>query len=1107
MDEKLKPVDAHTQEIRIATAMTGGVSLAIWMGGVARELNLLQQAAWSRHVADGAEFEPVDPPDADGKVRNLYVGLLGLLDITVSIDMLSGTSAGGINGALLGLARAKSLDLGPLREFWLESGSFEKLLRDPKERKPPSLLQGNGVLFKELLEGIRTLKTLDPPYKLPENLGVAGRSTKVFITTTLLTGETSRFTDSLGTLVQDVDRRGLFVFDEAALTNSEANHRVALAARCSASYPGAFEPGFVPFKEGVPAVGSKVPRHPPMERFANITRDHWVADGGLLANRPLGPLLQSVFDAPAERQVRRVLLYVVPTPGETPDPRDAPPDKESFDRPWTLDQALRKDLGSILGQSIRSDLTALSRHNDRVDSIRDTRLRIAEIAARHGAAGRLLTDTDGMLADYRTREAFWLVRPVIASLMRAVTTMPKDQMPPAWLDALAPGRSAEQDCREKAAEAVSTGWDLASRDDPAAFGRPAFDGAKATVLAMLRAAYTCSPQDWAALSVLTRRTHEAFVPGARPDTDLLVDRELTALQVTDGSRPALHEVAASLARSYEEKLREPVIAAHGSFRDGWARLAAIVVELRGLVDVSRPEPAVVNPFGRETAEERRRRAARELKSYLTFLPEDPQAVAAALLELHVATRSVLPVGMEVEQHVELIQVSADTRSVLAPGRATAADKLTGTQLHHFGAFYKPSWRANDWAWGRVDGAGWLVHMLLDPRRILALAEELTPIPVNARAGWFYGQLSALLLDGTHPQGWPVQRPREPEKLLTTEAVLEELAYLNDPDVPVPVSLPLTSLWVARRWQQWIAAHELPVIAQHMIATPATRHDPWARKVLMEAGGTDAVLVAAQVASRSAISRKWSREQRKLMRSSLHTAAAPAPAKAEALAERLDSCPVPDETLAQERGQPLFTRTVGKALATATAALTGAKEPPASVKPFFSSARTVTMTGYRATGLTSGSSWLLTLLGVIATVAGVVALRGDDAFLGFTAAVLLAVGLLLFCFAAWSLSRRVVLAFVAMAVTALVVIGATLRRHWLFGEAAEAPAPGGRGPGPEPGWVADHALPWLRDPVWHPLIALAGLVVLSVLINGGLGRLTRTALLPLKKLLRHLKHRG
>lgn len=34
-------VTLATQKLRLAVAMSGGVSLAVWMGGVAREINLL----------------------------------------------------------------------------------------------------------------------------------------------------------------------------------------------------------------------------------------------------------------------------------------------------------------------------------------------------------------------------------------------------------------------------------------------------------------------------------------------------------------------------------------------------------------------------------------------------------------------------------------------------------------------------------------------------------------------------------------------------------------------------------------------------------------------------------------------------------------------------------------------------------------------------------------------------------------------------------------------------------------------------------------------------------------------------------------------------------
>ena len=50
-DNPPKQLPVSTQEVRFATTMTGGVSLAIWMAGVAREINLL-----GHH-----EIEPVEP--------------------------------------------------------------------------------------------------------------------------------------------------------------------------------------------------------------------------------------------------------------------------------------------------------------------------------------------------------------------------------------------------------------------------------------------------------------------------------------------------------------------------------------------------------------------------------------------------------------------------------------------------------------------------------------------------------------------------------------------------------------------------------------------------------------------------------------------------------------------------------------------------------------------------------------------------------------------------------------------------------------------------------------------------------------------------------------
>ena len=163
-----RPRSLSTQEVRFALAFTGGVSLAIWMGGVARELNLLVQASERRRIV--GQDEDATTPDQD-KVRRLYRRLLDLVDAEVAVDVLAGTSAGGINSVLLGLANARGLDLAPLREIWLEAGDFGKLMRDPAEQSPPSLLKGDGQMLAALNSGIARLLE-----QAPSPAGTPGRS-------------------------------------------------------------------------------------------------------------------------------------------------------------------------------------------------------------------------------------------------------------------------------------------------------------------------------------------------------------------------------------------------------------------------------------------------------------------------------------------------------------------------------------------------------------------------------------------------------------------------------------------------------------------------------------------------------------------------------------------------------------------------------------------------------------------------------------------------------------------------------------------------------------------------------------------------------------------
>ena len=97
----MQPSTAVDRELRMALVMTGGVSLAVWMGGVSAELYRLV------------------------KREGVYGDLLALTDTRVTVDITSGSSAGGLNGVFLGAALARDLptsEFDRLRDLWAPPG-------------------------------------------------------------------------------------------------------------------------------------------------------------------------------------------------------------------------------------------------------------------------------------------------------------------------------------------------------------------------------------------------------------------------------------------------------------------------------------------------------------------------------------------------------------------------------------------------------------------------------------------------------------------------------------------------------------------------------------------------------------------------------------------------------------------------------------------------------------------------------------------------------------------------------------------------------------------------------------------------------------------------
>src|SRR4051794_39121687 len=126
--------DFITKEHRIAVVMYGGISLAIYMNGISQELLSLV-----RSTAAGA---PPNPTGTEKIYRELALLLSdehdGQNHVRFIIDIISGTSAGGINGVFLAKALIARRDIESLKRTWIEEGDFQKLLND-QSRKDLSL--------------------------------------------------------------------------------------------------------------------------------------------------------------------------------------------------------------------------------------------------------------------------------------------------------------------------------------------------------------------------------------------------------------------------------------------------------------------------------------------------------------------------------------------------------------------------------------------------------------------------------------------------------------------------------------------------------------------------------------------------------------------------------------------------------------------------------------------------------------------------------------------------------------------------------------------------------------------------------------------------------
>lgn len=661
-------VEPEIEEIRVAMALNGGVSLAVWMGGCAVELDR------ARRANSKASGEP-----------RIYDALCECFGRKLVLDILTGASAGGINGALLSAAMVsgKPLNAKDLRDRWLDLGDLAKLLHDADEEEPRALLKGD-VFQNELKATFEELLGRAPA-------GADGSSEEVpslDVTMTDVNGVERRFVDAWGGELLAREHRPRFKFRERAHFTPEA---LATAARTSASFPFAFEAVRV---EGDARI------------LAGLPKPTYGIDGGLLDNAPIRAALDLIPTKTASSRVQRYVCYLNGDPPQRlPEmvdskepglsevgmytvnlPRTAPfvdqlyAIQHAVERPQRADEVQRQLLPLDLEHLTEVATALLPTYRER-----RTMQSLEELLAEPGDAtnvNELLTGTKGFLPwipfslDRPGKKDGWRwgIRPaqrilhLLLDLLRPpIRKAPSDETRRRLLE-----RRGEIDA---ALLTLSDARDHVtaheSRRDPSRFKEE-------TPIERLQRSVTKARLRAPAVEKAVEKAVAAFYKALREDQSSFSKSLKNPRDKTDRSGPSLTRALFGASRGgpqLSEQMRDHF----------YSRVFAIEVVRR--------------TFSAETDID----SAQELR-FVQLTPTSPSPIFTEA-----------PLSL--------------------PSPASAAEKLTGVGLGHFAGFYRRSWRANDFMWGRLDAAARIVDLLLDSPggEVGVGAEKAQPARIEDRA--------------------------------------------------------------------------------------------------------------------------------------------------------------------------------------------------------------------------------------------------------------------------------------------------------------------------------------------------------------------------------------
>lgn len=348
------------KELRLALICYGGISLAVYMHGITKEVWRLARASRAFHAGDApvAGSESVYFRLIEAMARECD------LDVRVVVDILAGASAGGINAVFLAEAIAGGRSLDPLTDLWLETADVDRLL-DPEVSRVSRLAKAaavplawawssrrgaleqtveaehreeirgklanfirarwfappfSGAGFTRLLLGAFDAMEAGPkgPALLPNY-----HPLDLFVTVTDFYGYAERLRLNSPAEVIEQEHRLILSFRKAEPGPLADSAELTFAARATASFPGAFPPFQVAELDQVlaergrtwPGRSEFLAAALPRQSAQGTAETAVLIDGSVLANAPFRPAIRALQSRPARREVDRRFVYIDPKPG------------------------------------------------------------------------------------------------------------------------------------------------------------------------------------------------------------------------------------------------------------------------------------------------------------------------------------------------------------------------------------------------------------------------------------------------------------------------------------------------------------------------------------------------------------------------------------------------------------------------------------------------------------------------------------------------------------------------------------------------------------------------------------------------------------------------